>query len=62
MEEGESGVLVDDAFQAIGLEKSAMYVKSLLSLVEYPPEGYERVAAIVATSEGFSRWEIGRHL
>jgi hypothetical protein len=39
-----------------------MYVKSLLSLVEYPPEGYERIVAIVATSEGFSRWEIGRYL
>jgi len=59
---GRVAVLVDDVFQAIGLEKAAMYVKSLLSLVEYPPEGYERVMAIVATSEGFSRWEIGRHL
>jgi len=59
---GKVAILVDDAFQAIGLEKSAMYVKSLLSLVEYPPEGYERIVAIVATSEGFSRWEIGRHL
>jgi len=33
---GRVAVLVDDAFQAIGLEKAAMYVKSLLSLVEYP--------------------------
>jgi hypothetical protein len=54
-------VLVDDAFQAIGLEKAAMYVKSLLGLTEYPPEGYERIVAIVATSEGVSRAEIGRH-
>jgi methylmalonyl-CoA mutase cobalamin-binding subunit len=54
-------VLVDDAFQAIGLDKAATYVKALLGLVEYPPEGYERVVAIVATSEGVSRAEIGRH-
>jgi hypothetical protein len=44
-------VLVGDAFQAIGLEKVAMYVKSLLGLTEHPPEGYERIVAIVATSE-----------
>jgi len=54
-------VLVDDAFQAIGLDKAAMYVKSLLGLTEYPPEGCERVVAIATTSEGLSRREIGRH-
>jgi hypothetical protein len=54
-------VLVDDAFQAIGLDRAAMYVKALLGLTEYPPEGYERVVAIAATSEGLSRGEIGRH-
>jgi len=31
-------VLMDEVFQSIGLEKSAVYVKSLLSLIEYPPE------------------------
>jgi KaiC/GvpD/RAD55 family RecA-like ATPase len=59
---GKVAVLVDDAFQAIGLDKAAMYVKALLGLVEYPPEGYERIVAVAATSEGTSRWEIGRHL
>ena len=54
-------VLVDDAFQAIGLDKAAMYVKCLLGLTEYPPEGCERVVAIATTSEGLSRREIGRH-
>ena len=54
-------VLVDDAFQAIGLDKAAVYVKSLLGLTEYPPEGCERVVAIATTSEGLSRKEIGRH-
>jgi ABC-type cobalamin/Fe3+-siderophores transport system ATPase subunit len=29
-------VLVDDAFQAIGLDKAAVYVKALWGLVEYP--------------------------
>ena len=54
-------VLVDDAFQAIGLDRAAMYVKSLLGLTEYPPEGCEKVVAITTTSEGMSRGEIGRH-
>jgi len=58
---GRVAVLVDDVFQAIGLDKAAMYVKALLGLTEYPPEGYEKVVAIAATSEGTSRWEIGRH-
>jgi hypothetical protein len=58
---GKVAVLVDDAFQAIGLDKAAMYVKALLGLTEYPPEGYERIVAVAATSEGTSRWEIGRH-
>jgi energy-coupling factor transporter ATP-binding protein EcfA2 len=57
----KAAVLVDDAFQAIGLDKAAMYVKSLLGLTEYPPEGCERVVAIATTSEGLSRGEIGRH-
>jgi hypothetical protein len=58
---GRVAVLVDDAFQAVGLDKAAMYVKTLLGLTEYPPEGYERIVAVAATSEGTSRWEIGRH-
>ena len=54
-------VLVDEAFQAIGIEKAGLYVKSLLSLIEYPPGDYERIVAVAATSEGLSRAEIGRH-
>ncbi len=30
-------------------------------MIEYPPASYERVIAAVATSEGVSRREIGRH-
>ena len=61
MKKRRVAVLVDDAFQAIGLERAAAYVKSLLGLIEYPPESYERIVAIVTTSEGVSRREIGRH-
>jgi hypothetical protein len=54
-------VLVDEAFQAVGLDKAGIYVKSLLNLIEYPPKSYERIVAVAATSEGLSRREIGRH-
>ena len=54
-------ILVDDVFQAIGLDKASMYVKGLLGLIEYPPAGYERIITVVVTSEGVSRREIGRH-
>lgn len=55
-------VLVDEVFQAIGIDRAAMYVKSLLNLIEYPPRSYEKIVAVVATSESLSRREIGRHL
>ena len=54
-------LLVDDVFQAIGLDKTEVYVKSLLNLIEYPPADYDKIITIVATSEGLSRWRIGRH-
>ena len=54
-------VLVDDVFQGIGLDKAAIYVKELLGLIEYPPKSYDKIVVIVATSEGLSRREIGRH-
>ena len=54
-------ILVDDVFQAVGLDKAGIYVKSLLNLIEYPPRSYEGIVAVVATSEGVTRGEIGRH-
>ena len=54
-------ILIDDVFQAIGLDKAEIYVKELLGLIEYPPESYEGIVVIVATSEGVTRWRIGRH-
>jgi hypothetical protein len=55
-------VLVDEVFQAVGLDKAGIYVKSLLNLIEYPPRSYEKIIAIAVTSEGAAREEIGRHL
>ena len=54
-------VLVDDVFQAIGLGEAALYVKALLGLIEYPPRSVDAVVVVVATSEGITRREIGRH-
>jgi len=54
-------LLVDEVFQAIGLDKAEIYTKVLLNLIEYPPTSYEKIIAIITTSEGLSRWRIGRH-
>jgi len=54
-------VLVDETFQAVGVDKAGLYVKNLLNLIEYPPRSYERIVAVAATSEGLSRREISRH-
>jgi len=54
-------LLVDDVFQGIGLDKAEIYTKMLLNIIEYPPGPYEKIVVIVATSEGMSRWRIGRH-
>ncbi len=54
-------VIADDIFQAIGLDKSAAYVKGLLNMIEHPQYKYENIVVLVATSEGVLRREIGRH-
>lgn len=54
-------VIADDIFQAIGLDKAAAYVKGLLNMFEHPQYKYENMVVLVATSEGVSRREIGRH-
>jgi energy-coupling factor transporter ATP-binding protein EcfA2 len=54
-------VVADDVFQAIGLNQAAAYVKGLLNTIEHPTYDYENMVVIVATSEGVSRREIGRH-
>lgn len=54
-------ILIDDVFQAMGLDRAASYVKSALNLIEYPPSPYESMVIIIATSEGVSRRKIGRH-
>jgi hypothetical protein len=54
-------IIADDVFQAIGLRYAAAYVKGLLNMIEHPLYSYERMVVIVATSEGVSKAEIGRH-
>jgi len=54
-------IIVDDAFQYVGDREAAFFVKGMLEIIEHPPGDYEKVVAIAATSEGSSRWEIGRH-
>ncbi len=54
-------LLLDDLFQAVGLERVELTVKSLLNLIEYPPRPYERIVIVVTSSEGVSRVRIGRH-
>jgi hypothetical protein len=54
-------VIADDVFQVIGLDKAAAYVKGLLNMIEHPQYKYENLVVLVATSEGVSRREIGRH-
>jgi GTPase SAR1 family protein len=54
-------IVADDVFQAIGLSQATIYVKGLLNMIEHPQYSYERMVVIVATSEGVSRNEIGRH-
>ncbi len=54
-------VLVDEGFQAVGLERVESFAKSLLDLIEYPPGEYERIVVLVASSEGLSRERLARH-
>lgn len=54
-------IIADDVFQAIGLDKAAAYVKGLLNMIEHPVYRYEKIVVLVATSEGVTRDELGRH-
>ncbi len=54
-------VLMDDIFQAVGLDKAEIYTKILLNLIEWPPRQYEKIIVLVTTSEGISKSRVGRH-
>jgi len=54
-------VLMDDVFQAVGLDKAEAYTKILLNLIEYPSGDYDKIVVLVASSEGVARTRIGRH-
>ena len=45
-------VLMDDIFQAVGVENAEAYVKALLNLIEWPPAEYDKIVVLVASSEG----------
>ena len=52
-------VIADDAFQYLDKREAALIIKGMLEI--HPPEHYEKIVAMAATSEGLSRSEIGRH-
>ncbi len=54
-------VLMDDIFQAVGLDKAERYVKILLNLIEWPPRRYEKIVVLVTSSEGITKSRVGRH-
>ena len=54
-------VVADDVFQAVGAGRSEILVKQLLNLIEYPPDHVESAVVLIGSSEGVSRWRIGRH-
>ncbi len=54
-------ILLDDLFQAVGLDKAERYTKVLLNLIEYPPGDYENIVILVSSSEGVTQEKIGRH-
>ena len=54
-------VLMDDIFQAVGVENAEAYVKALLNLIEWPPAEYDKIVVLVASSEGITRERVGRH-
>ncbi len=54
-------LILDDLFQAVGLENAEKYVKTLLNIIEYPLEPYENIVILVSSSEGITRDRISRH-
>ncbi len=54
-------ILLDDLFQAVGLDKAERYTKILLNLIEYPPGDYDNIVILVSSSEGITQERIGRH-
>ncbi|MEM3326603.1 MAG: ATP-binding protein, partial [Thermoproteus sp.] len=54
-------VLVDDVFQAIGLDKAELLVKQFLNMIEYPSIKYDKIVVVMASSEGVTRRGVGRH-
>jgi len=54
-------ILLDDLFQAVGIDKAEIYAKALLNLIEYPSGDYDKIVVLVSSSEGVTRERVGRH-
>jgi len=54
-------ILADDIFQATGLDKAELLVKSLLNMIEWPSVRYEKIIILASSSEGITMEKIGRH-
>ena len=54
-------ILADDVFQAVGVDKAELLVKTMLNLIEYPSADYDKIVVLVASSEGVTRERVGRH-
>jgi len=54
-------ILLDDVFQAVGLDVAEVYVKRLLNFLEYPPGELEKAVVILGSSEWVTRMMVGRH-
>jgi len=54
-------ILADDVFQAVGVDRAELLVKTMLNLIEYPSADYDKIVILVASSEGVTRERVGRH-
>jgi len=54
-------ILADDVFQAVGVDRAELLVKTMLNLIEYPSADYDKIVVLVASSEGVARERVGRH-
>jgi len=54
-------ILADDIFQAVGVDRAELLVKTMLNLIEYPSADYDKIIVLVASSEGITRERVGMH-
>jgi len=54
-------VIMDDVFQAVGLGEAERLVKEALNAMKYPDVDYEKIIIVFGSSEGATRFALGRH-